>query len=153
MKLTKSVVAQLKLPPGKKDHLEWDDDIPGFGLRLRSQSKTWIFQYRLGAKQRRMKLGSASTLSDVGVQQVRKRAAQLHAEVTLGQDPQGQKIEDRARAAETFELGMRRFLQWKKDRLKARSYEEVERHLVKHAKPLHSLQLATGSLQNNCTML
>jgi integrase len=81
---------------------------------------------------------SAATLSVSS----RYASGQLSSMRTLGHDPQGQKIEDRARAAETFEPAMRRFLQWKKDRLKPRSYEEVERHLVKHAKPLHSLQLA-----------
>jgi|ERR1700745_1195252 hypothetical protein len=54
MKLAQANVARLKLPEGKSDHLEFDDEIPGFGLRLRAGGKrTWLIQYRVGAKQRR----------------------------------------------------------------------------------------------------
>ena len=36
MKLTAKGIRGLQLPEGKMDHLFWDDDIPGFGLRLRA---------------------------------------------------------------------------------------------------------------------
>jgi hypothetical protein len=46
MKLTAKSTAGLKLPDGKRDHIEFDSDVPGFGLRLREGgSRTWIFQY------------------------------------------------------------------------------------------------------------
>jgi len=35
-----------------------------------------------------------------------------------------------------------RFLAWQKDRLKPRTYVEVERHLLVKAKPLHGLAIA-----------
>ena len=35
MKLTAKAVAALTLPAGKTDHFEWDDELPGFGFRLR----------------------------------------------------------------------------------------------------------------------
>ena len=35
MKLTAKTIAGIRLPAGKTDHIEWDDDLPGFGLRLR----------------------------------------------------------------------------------------------------------------------
>ncbi len=34
-KLTKATVAKLKLPAGQSDAIYFDDDLPGFGLRLR----------------------------------------------------------------------------------------------------------------------
>ena len=54
MKLTKDNIAALKLPPGKNDYTEWDDELPGFGLRVRKSkdglSKTYRIQYRVGAQ-------------------------------------------------------------------------------------------------------
>ena len=35
MKLTQANAAKVKLPGGKSDHIEWDDALPGFGLRTR----------------------------------------------------------------------------------------------------------------------
>lgn len=140
MKFTKSTVSQLVLPAGKTEHLAWDDDIPGFGIRLRAGgSQNWIFQYRLGTKHRRITFGSVSA---VEVKDARERAGQLHALVKLGQDPAGQKIEARGKAAETFRVAMELFLAYQKARLKRRSFEETERHLRTHAKPLHGRQLA-----------
>jgi integrase len=142
MKLTKSAVSGLALPPGKRDMAFWDDDIPGFGIRLQGESRVWVFRYRVGTKQRRMSLGSAKTINDYSIQLVRKQAAQLHARVKLGEDPAGAKYEARTRASETFEAVLRRYLARQQTRLRRRSYVEVERHLVKDAKVLHRLQLA-----------
>ena len=63
MKLTTAKkVEAIQLPKGKSDYIEFDDDIPGLGLRIREGgSRTWIFQYRIGSKQRRMVLGSAKS--------------------------------------------------------------------------------------------
>ena len=98
MKLTQKTVAGLVLPNGKAEAIFFDDDIAGFGLRLRvGGSRTWIFQYKQGNKQRRMTLGSARA------EQARQTAEELHAKVRLGHDPAGEKLEGRARAAETME--------------------------------------------------
>ena len=79
MRLTSKAVAALTLPPGKQDHIEFDDAVPGFGIRLRaSGSRTWLFQYRIGAKQRRMALGSVSAIP-VGA--ARETAGKLHCRI------------------------------------------------------------------------
>ena len=57
MKFTKEALAALTLPPGKTDHIEWDEELPGFGVRLRGRSKRWVVQYRVGTQQRRESLG------------------------------------------------------------------------------------------------
>src|SRR5262249_58973813 len=46
VKLTTDTLAKLKLPPGKTEHVVWDDDIAGFGIRLREHSATYFFRYR-----------------------------------------------------------------------------------------------------------
>lgn len=96
MKLTKVNIAKVAVPSGKSEIIEFDDDVPGFGLRVRSGgSATWIFQYRQGSKQRRLSLGSAAAIT---AQNGRERASELHARVRLGQDPAGEKTESRIRA-------------------------------------------------------
>jgi integrase len=151
MKLSKANVSKITLPPGKDDHTEWDDDIPGFGLRIRSGgSATWIFQYRQGSKQRKLTLGSASAIS---AHDARKRASELHAKVRLGQDPAGEKIESRTRAVETLGSILKPFLSVKKAALKPRSYEQVERHLLVHSKRLHPLQTTAIDRRAIATLL
>jgi integrase len=140
MKITKTAIACARLPAGKDEWKFWDDDIPGFGLRIRKGgSKTLIFQYRQGTKQRKLTLGAASAL---GIEAARSEARRLHAQVRLGHDPAGHKVEIRAQAAETFSALLKPFLDHKRRELKPRTYEEVERHLTKHAKSLHGRQLA-----------
>jgi integrase len=139
MKLTKINISKVAVPRGKSETIAFDDDVPGFGLRVRvGGSTSWIFQYRQGAKQRRISLGSAKAIS---VQDARERVGQLHARVRLGEDPAGQKIESRARAVETFGSILKPFLAHKRRALKPRTYEECERHLMMHTKRLHGLQL------------
>ena len=139
MRLTKIKIAKVAVPSGKNEIIKFDDDVPGFGLRVRAGgSATWIFQYRQGSKQRRLSLGSASAIT---AQNARERASELHARVRLGEDPAGQKIESRTRAAETLGSVLRPYLLVKKSELKPRTYEEVERHLLQHSKRLHGLQL------------
>jgi integrase len=139
MKFTVKSIAGLRLPEGKADHIEWDDDLPGFGLRLREGgSRNWVFQYALGQKQRRMSLGSATAITLV---KARETASELHAKVRLGHDPAGQKAESQQRAIETFEAVARMYLAAIKQEMRPGSYAEVERHLLKHCKPLYGLQL------------
>src|SRR5450631_1913990 len=125
MKLTAKGVRALAVPAGKTDHLVWDDEIPGFGLRLRAGgSRNWVFQYALGDKQRRLSLGAAtpesfSTIKDQGGNVVklgiRDQATHLHAKVKLGQDPAGDKTEARKRASDTFEAIAKEYLAAKKE--------------------------------------
>jgi integrase len=149
MKLLQKTVPSLTLPAGKSEHIFFDDDLPGFGIRIRTGgSRNWVFQYKLGTKQRRVTLGSSKALN---ASKARDKAGEMYAQVRLGHDPAGQKIEARNRAVETFEAAQKQFLASQKERLKLphdykgrlkpRTYQEIERHLLTHAKPLHNLQL------------
>jgi integrase len=140
MKFTVKSIDNLRLPKGKTDHIEWDDSFPGFGLRMRDGgSRNWIFQYTLGDKQRRMSVGSASAITLV---KARETAGELHAKVRLGQDPAGQKAESKQQAAETFEVIAKSYLAVRKRDMRPSAYDQIDRHLLKYAKPLHGLQLA-----------
>src|SRR5262249_25034556 len=87
---------------------------------------------------RRITLGSATALSLV---QARKTASELHAMVRLGRDPAGEKAEGRVREAETVGAVLKAYLPHKRMHLRPRSYTEIERHLLKHCRQLHGLQL------------
>ena len=86
--------------------------MPGLGLRIRAGGKrSWIFQYGIGTKQRRMTLGTAPALT---LATARKTAAELHARVRLGEDPAATKRDGQRRAADTVEATLRLFLSEKK---------------------------------------
>ena len=91
MKLTKATVERLALPPGKNELLVFDEGLPGFGLRVRGGGKrTWIVQYRIGQKQRRVTLGNVETID---ADNARRRAKKALSKVNLGTDPQLEKAE------------------------------------------------------------
>jgi integrase len=139
MKLTAVKVRSLALPTGKPEAIFWDDDVSGFGVRLREGgSRNFVFQYKLGDKQRRMALGSVAALD---FSKARDTAKDLYARVRLGQDPAGEKAHAKVKAAETFEAVAALYLARQRAELRPHSYVEVERHLLVHAKPLHRLQL------------
>ena len=81
-KLTATTVRTEELPKGKSEQIFFDDDIPGFGLRLREGgSKSFVFQYKLGPRNHRMSLGKATPAT---LTEMRKTAAKLYARVRLG---------------------------------------------------------------------
>jgi integrase len=125
--------------------------LAGFGLRLRAGgSRSWVFQYALGEKQRRMSLGSAKVVTLVKAREV---ASEMHAKVRLGHDPAGEKEEGRARAADTFGSLVDEYLAGKKPEMKPRAYAQIERHLLRYAKPLHGLQVAKVDRHNIASLL
>jgi integrase len=139
MRLTDKAVAVLSLPKGKAEVIYYDDDLAGFGLRLRAGgSARWVFTYRIGIRDRRITLGAPAALSAA---RARATAAELHAQVRLGRDPAGEKAEGRARAADTMDAALRSYLANKRTIVRPGSYAGIERHLVKHCHRLHSLQL------------
>lgn len=103
-------------------------------------SRTWIFQYKIGSKQRRLVLGKASAMSAAAA---RDSASKLHAKVKLGGDPAGEKAVSKVRATDTFGNLVARYLDFQQSNIRPRSLVEVTRHLEKHAKPLHALPLTT----------
>lgn len=151
MKLTASNVRTETLEKGKSEAIIFDDDVPGFGLRLRAEgSRTFVFQYKLGAKQRRMSLGSATAVSVVKAREI---AAHLHARVKLGADPASDKADARKRASETFKATADEYLAEQRTRLRPRSYPDLERHLLRHARTLHELQLAKIERRDIATVI
>ena len=140
MRLNLKTIATSVLPEGKSEMIVFDEDLSGFGLRIRAGGKrTWVYQFKIGDQNRRVTLGSVAALTPL---RARETAGELHAMVRLGRDPAGEKTEGRARAAETVAVTVRTYLDHKRKSLRLRSYDLVERHLMKYCKSLHSLPLA-----------
>ena len=137
MKLTKDAVAALVRPAGKADHTEWDDDLPGFGVRMRGGSKNWDCQYRVNGKQRRESLGDVRKVS---LEDARKIARQRFAQVELGTDPAAERAQARAQAL-TLGVVINRYLEAKQDRLRPNTFKAAERYFAAHWKPLHNRPL------------
>lgn len=83
-KLTKKVVDGLEARD--KDYFEWDDELPGFGVRVwPTGRKTYVAQYRAGKQTRRFKIGIHGPLT---VEEARKEAKVVLGDVARGEDPQ-----------------------------------------------------------------
>jgi integrase len=154
MKLTQANVAKIKLPAGKSEHIEWDESLPGFGLRLReSGSKNWIVQYKIGAKHRRLTLGSLGQLTpdqarngwEDGEGKKHNGAAIILANARHGTDAANDRAERRASAGNTFEGAVVDFLAFQKPRIAPSHYEATERYMNQHWKPLHGLAIESIS--------
>jgi integrase len=149
MKLTQKTIAGIALPPGKSEHVVFDEDLPGFGLRIRaSGARSWVYQCKIGRRNRRVTLGNAAVLAPATA---RATAEQMHAKARLGIDPGQAKIDSRTQASVSEAL--RTYLAYQRTHLKPRSYVEVERHLLKKCKALHNLPLAKVDRREVATIL
>jgi integrase len=138
VKLTAKTVAAIRLPPGKTDHIEWDDELVGFGLRLRkSGARSFVAQYRAHGRTRRMKIGGTLAPEDA-----RKAARLILAKVEVGADPQGEKAARRRADGHTLAAVVADYLQAKQPIVRDATYREMVRYLTgPHFKPLHAMPI------------
>jgi integrase len=135
MKLTVDTVAALAMPVGKVDYIQWDHSLPGFGVRLRGESKRWVIQYRVGIQQRRESLGD---VRKVKLDDARRIARQRFALIELGTDPAAER--GKARAADaasklTLANVAERYLDAKADVLRPSTYNQAKMHFAAHWGP------------------
>ena len=146
MKFTNATVTRFKMPEGKLEHIEFDYSMPGFGLRVRNGGKrehrTYILQYKIGPKQRRMTLGN---VAKIGLDDAQRKARKLFGQIAEGKDPANDKAVARTEASHTFDVIASEFLRVQQAKLKPRTLIETQRFLQKHWKPLHRLALASIS--------
>jgi integrase len=140
VKITARTVAGLELPRGKNDAIYFDDDMAGFGLRLRVSGqqvrRSWVAQYRSFGRTRRVLLGSAEIL---GAEQARAAAKKVLARVVLGHDPQAEKAIRRQKDTHNLKGVVGDYLAFKQKTVRPRTYAEIVRYLTGHFfKPLHN---------------
>ncbi|MBB57586.1 MAG: integrase [Rhodospirillaceae bacterium] len=102
-KITKRLVEAAE--PRDKDYIICDDDLAGFAVRiLPSGRRSYIAQYRIGNRYRRMSLGAHGVLTP---EKARRMAFKVLAAVKDGEDPAGER--SRARKACTVKELAKRF--------------------------------------------
>jgi integrase len=82
-KLTKRMIEALE--PREREYFLWDEELRRFGVRvLPGGRKSFVIQYRIGKRSRRMNLGLFGVVTPDAA---RKRALQALAQVAAGVDP------------------------------------------------------------------
>ncbi|WP_366926202.1 Arm DNA-binding domain-containing protein [uncultured Sphingomonas sp.] len=90
-RLTKRTVEAAEVRVG--EYMLWDGDLPGFGVRVSpSGRRSYLVQYRVGCRSRRITLGPHGVLT---ADRARGMAIEALAEVRAGGDPAGKRKERR----------------------------------------------------------
>jgi integrase len=141
LKLTQGIVGKLRLPEGKAECFYWDDSMPGFGLRIRGEHRTYVAQYKIGKQQRRVTLGNASRVT---LDAARTGAKQVFSGVTLGGDPQADKAAARSRA--TLDCIIAAYLEAAEKRQRPSTFWATKFQLNELWSPLHRFAVDQISL-------
>ena len=129
-KLTKRTVDAAEVR--SSDYFVWDDELPGFGLRvLPSGRKGYVVQYRAGRRSRRISLGPSTVLA---CEQARNQAMTIIAAVRNGEDPAAKRDTDRE-ALTVTELADRFDKEHIALRVKASTGKEYRRNLKRFILP------------------
>ena len=140
MRLTAQEIARYRPPGDKADHIVFDSELSGFGLRYRAGKRTWIYQYAFGSGEgrvnARMTLGEYPALSPT---KARHTAEDLYAKVRLGQHPAADKRANRDEHRNTFGRLVSGYLEFQKNEVRPNTYAGVELYLSRYASALHGL--------------
>jgi integrase len=145
MKPAKANIEALDLPPGKTDHTEWFDNMPGAGVRVRSTKhgvrKVYRIQFRVGSQQRSKQFDTRKVSLGDFLEIARTAFAQAH----LGRDVAAEKAQ--AALAEKWTLGATadRYLQVKQRTWRRSTFLSATRYLESHWAPFrkHALGAIT----------
>lgn len=151
--ITEDSARKFKFPPDerKPDKIKFDDKFPGFGLRIRTDEKTgrehrtFIFQYKIGSKHRRMNCGK---VGKVTAAEARKAAEKHAAKLVNHEDPANERATIRKVASHTVGATIADYLAARQPAMKPRSFEGTKRYLEKHWKPLHGLSMQSVGRAN-----
>lgn len=129
-RLTKRWLDAWRPEPGR-DAIEWDDQVPGFGIRAYpgSARRAWLIQYRAGRATRRHVLGPVGALTP---DQARRLAREKLAAVAAGHDPSAERRANRQ--AETVGALCDRYLDLHAKPRK-RSWRDDQQRIEAYLKP------------------
>jgi integrase len=146
LKLNNRTVRALTLPAGENDRIVFDDDLGGFGYRLRRSpggglSRTWVCQYRAHGRTRRITIASNELLD---ADQARAQAKRILGAVALGRDPQAERESARLKQVHTLKSVAETYLEDRKHELRPASYRVTKLYLGGKAYfgPLHNTPIS-----------
>jgi len=143
IRFTENALGQLSVPGGRRDQQWFDDSLPGFGLRKFSTGRAAYFvRYQLGKQQRKIALGSYVP-GILG--QMRKRAADILADVRGGVDVQTERRQQAAKRDDSLAELIPAYLDARKPELSSDWHGEIEAYLNRswtafHHRPIQSLE-------------
>jgi hypothetical protein len=121
----------------------WDanhrEAVRGFGVRRQRCNPVYVIKYRVYGRQRFVTIGPHG--SPWTPDRARREAKRLLGLVADGKDPQAEKFDARAKAADTIGKVADEYLKQAKKKLKPRSYVETKRHLLVNCRPLHPISI------------
>ena len=124
---TQAQVDKLRLPPGKTEHWEFDEECTGLSVRIQGKARSWVVWYSIAGRRRRMKIGD---LAAVFPQGGAIKAGGIANGAHDGNDPMADRAAAKAKAAETFGALVTTYLtRGAKPRQRPRTYAETERYL------------------------
>lgn len=128
LNFTDRSIASLKASLQRQEF--WDESAPGFGIRVTPEGrKTWVYMYRVGARKRRLTVGTYPGLS---LSHARERAFEAQYQLSKGVDPADQKKSDKN--AETFRDLVDEYLE-RHAKIKKKSWAEDKRILEREFLP------------------
>jgi integrase len=133
VKLTKRIVDAAK--PNGTEFFVWDDQLPGFGLRVfASGRKSYLVQYRINGRCRRVTLGKHGVLTP---EEARLKARILLGGIAEGDDPAEKKLVARndPTLSELCDLYLKDGPVMKPDK-KQSSWQTDRSNINRHIKPL-----------------
>ncbi|MCZ6467356.1 MAG: tyrosine-type recombinase/integrase, partial [Alphaproteobacteria bacterium] len=148
-KLTNRTVAATR--PRDRDVFVWDDELPGFGLRVKpSGVKSYVIQYRNRHNDsRRITIGRHGV---IGPEKARWKAKKMLADVQDGADPATERKDDRE-APTVAELAEKYLREHAAPYKKPRSVEEDQRLLRLHVLPALGRKKVAGITRADITGL
>ena len=138
IELTESNVLTLQAPPGASDYYVYCTKRIGLSLRIQGESRGYYTYYRIGSKQRRMKIG---TVGKISLATAWKQCQIIHGEVANDKDPQAAKEAKRRIVADSFAQAVESYLANKRskitrDEFRRTSMTNLEHDLTALAAPL-----------------
>ncbi|MEI7608733.1 MAG: integrase arm-type DNA-binding domain-containing protein [Rhodospirillaceae bacterium] len=108
MALTEAVCAAAVVPEGKTEHRLWDMKQPGLALRIGARAKTWVVVYRIdgAGRSRAPQTYRLGAFPAVSVADARRAAKAKMGEVARGNDPAGEKREQRRKEKATLAVAL-----------------------------------------------
>jgi integrase len=143
--LDQKIVTALTLDGDERDHIFRDDDLHGFGIRVRFDQKgrlckTWCIQYRIDGKQRRKNIGKFPRMNAATA---RTKAGAWLNKVHEGTDPAGEREALKKAEALKFSIAVDQYLAKQKTEVRESTFEGIELYLTgRYFKPLHGKPIA-----------
>jgi integrase len=135
IKLTQPAVERLKPPvAGRVEY--WDNQLPGFGLRLSPTGrKTWLVMYRVGGKKVRETIGTIAVIKNVADAREKARASMREAQAGI-HPVKARRARQTATNQQTFAAVADLFLErYAKRNTRERTFIETTRIIERDVKP------------------